>query len=136
MHRPFRQLLGPRDRDAVGLINDERIIRPLSSMEHYFRTLSSSLEPHVCGTMLIVWVDADPIGNPADKTVPRRRLVIGFLIPVEALLAQRHPDTPEKRFINSMDGNFQHGTNESIRIFAMRDGAEIVRQRTHGSFLL
>src|SRR5262252_3863490 len=105
MQGSLGQLLCSCDGDAIDLIDDKWIVLWITTMQDYLWSAATCLYKHVSGTRVFVWVEVNPVAQPAEEPVTFDRCIVCLTVAIETLLAQRHPYPPKKRFLDPMDRN-------------------------------
>src|SRR5258708_5271084 len=85
---------------------------------------------------MCIGIEGNLVADPTEEALPRGRIVICLLVAIEALLAQRDPDTQPEGLFDSMNRDFEYRSDEAIGSIRMCDRAEVLAEDAHLRLLL
>ena len=137
MHGLLSQRLCACNADAFVLVHHQRIaVCALGvAVQHHQRACTVGLNIDIGRARLLPGVDADVVAKPAKKAIALHRMLVTVHITLKAAGAGRHPHTPQKRLIHTMDGHFQNGAHKVLRPFRVLYHAQVITQLSDGGLL-
>lgn len=82
-----------------------------------------------------MWVCGNLVADPSKESIPFDGRVVGVDVVVKAFFAQRHPDSPQEWFFDSVNRDLKNSSNEVVSARFVCDGAEITADFSHGCLL-